>query len=409
MNGIDHAIRIEDYTYTLPEEKIAFHPLPERDASKLLVYRNETIAEDQYKHIAAYLPQNSLVVFNNTRVVNARIRFQKDSGGTIEVFCLEPQGMEMSRAMHAVNRIDICCFIGGASKWKHGTALKKQLTVNHQPVTLEAVIKERTETHFVVTLSWDAPGVHFAEILHAAGDVPLPPYIRRTTDITDTERYQTVFAEHEGSVAAPTAALHFTPHVLETMKEKNISNIFVTLHVGAGTFQPVKTELANDHAMHGEWIHVPKSAIEVLQNNNGMPVTAVGTTSLRTLETLYWCGVKLYAGKEVKDNMELGQWEAYTLPQDVSPGDAFTCLLAWMSEHNTGQFTAITRLMIVPGYQLRVVNALVTNFHQPQSTLLLLVAAVAGKNWKKIYTYALEHDYRFLSYGDGCLIYYDKK
>lgn len=400
--GIEQQIRIQDYTYTLPEEKIAFHPLPERDASKLLIYRNGSISEDRYKNIAGHLPEHSIVVFNNTRVVNARIRFQKATGGTIEVFCLEPSGMEMSRAMQAQHTMDIVCFIGGASKWKPGAKLEKTLRINDTSVLLEASIKERTETHFVVTLSWSPPGISFAEILHAAGDVPLPPYIKRTAAGDDEERYQTVYALHEGSVAAPTAGLHFTPHVLAELEQKNIRSLFVTLHVGAGTFQPVKTELAKDHPMHGEWVHIPKSTIETILGNPGKPVTAVGTTSLRTLETLYWCGVKLISG--IKDHTTLGQWEVYHLPQNIPLSASLENVLAWMEETGEEQFTAFTRLMIVPGYRLRVAKALVTNFHQPQSTLLLLVAAVAGKDWKDIYEYALENDFRFLSYGDGCLI-----
>lgn len=400
--GIEQQIRIQDYTYHLPEEKIAVHPLPERDASKLLVYRNGNITEDRYKNIAAFLPEASIVVFNNTRVVNARIRFQKPSGGVIEVFCLEPSGMEMSRAMQARQTMDIACFIGGASKWKPGTKLEKTITVNKQPVLLEASLKERTETHFVVTLSWNPADISFAVILQSAGDVPLPPYIKRTTIGEDEERYQTIYARHEGSVAAPTAGLHFTPQVLSALEQKNIRSLFVTLHVGAGTFQPVKTELANDHSMHGEWVHIPKTTIETLYNQPEQPVTAVGTTSLRTLETVYWCGVKLASGMREPNKLE--QWEVYHLPQNVPLTVSLQHVLNRMHENGEEQFTAFTRLMIVPGYTLRVAKALVTNFHQPQSTLLLLVAAVAGNNWKKIYEYALEHDFRFLSYGDGCLI-----
>lgn len=401
-SGIEQQIRIQDYTYHLPEEKIAVHPLPERDASKLLVYRNGNITEDHYKNIAAYLPEQSIVVFNNTRVVNARIRFQKPSGGVIEVFCLEPSGMEMSSAMQARQTMDIACFIGGASKWKPGTKLEKTITVNGQPVLLEATIKERTETHFVVTLRWNPPAISFAHILHAAGDVPLPPYIKRNAVGEDEERYQTIYARYEGSVAAPTAGLHFTPYVLSALEQKKIRNLFVTLHVGAGTFQPVKTELANDHPMHGEWVHIPKTIIEILRNNPEQPVTAVGTTSLRTLETLYWCGVKLAGG--IQEHNMLGQWEVYRLPQNVPLNIALEHILQEMNKNGEEQFNAFTRLMIVPGYRLRAANALVTNFHQPQSTLLLLVAAIAGKNWAGIYQYALEHNFRFLSYGDGCLI-----
>lgn len=402
--NIPGKINIQEYNYVLPEQQIAFHPLPERDASRLLIYRGEQITEDRYKNIAAYLPENSIVVFNNTRVVNARIRFQKITGGAVEVFCLEPSGMEMNQAMQAQHTMDIVCFIGGASKWKHGSVLQKALVINNRNVLLEAVIKEKAETHFVVTFSWAAAGITFAEILHTAGDVPLPPYIKRVTDVADTERYQTVYAVHEGSVAAPTAGLHFTPYVLQQLKEKNISSLFVTLHVGAGTFQPVKTEFANDHSMHGEWVHVPKSTIEYLFSNPEKQVTAVGTTSLRTLETIYWCGVKLLDDYNENDEMELGQREAYTLPQNIPLAISLQNILNRINKTGEEQFSALTRLMIVPGYRLRVAGSLITNFHQPQSTLLLLVAAVAGAKWKMMYEYALENGFRFLSYGDGCLI-----
>jgi S-adenosylmethionine:tRNA ribosyltransferase-isomerase len=402
--GIPGKINIQDYTYSLPEEKIAFHPLPERDASRLLIYNNNTIREDVYKNIADYLPENSLIVFNNTRVVNARIRFQKNTGGVIEVFCLEPANMEMSLAMQAESEMNVLCFIGGASKWKPGTGLQKQLLMNGVSVLLSAFIKERTETHFVVTLQWNMPGITFAEILHHAGEVPLPPYIKRTANNVDAERYQTIYALQEGSVAVPTAGLHFTPRVISALAQKNIKSLYVALHVGAGTFQPVKTNFAHEHQMHGEWIHAPKTVIESVLNNLEQPVTAVGTTSLRTLESIYWCGVKLLAGETPDAAINISQWEAYQLPQDVPLAVSFRRLLTLMEEMGMEELTAFTRLMIVPGYRLRVANGLITNFHQPQSTLLLLVAAVAGKNWKNIYEHALKNGFRFLSYGDGCLI-----
>jgi S-adenosylmethionine:tRNA ribosyltransferase-isomerase len=397
-------INIQDYSYSLPEEKIAFHPLPERDASRLLIYNNNTIREDQYKNLAAYLPENSLIVFNNTRVVNARIRFQKTTGGTIEVFCLEPANIEMSLAMQTEGEMNVVCFIGGVSKWKPGTGLKKQFVIKGISVLLSAFIKERTETHFVVNLQWNTPGITFAEILHYAGEVPLPPYIKRAANELDAERYQTIYAIQEGSVAAPTAGLHFTHRVISALAQKNISSLHVALHVGAGTFQPVKTNFVHEHEMHGEWIHIPKTVIESILNNLEKPVTAVGTTSLRTLESIYWCGVKLLVGETPETAMKIDQWEAYQLPQDVPLAASFMRLLALMNDSGMEELAAFTRLMIVPGYRLRVANGLITNFHQPQSTLLLLVAAVAGKNWKDMYAYALKNNFRFLSYGDGCLI-----
>ncbi len=396
-------IAIADYTYSLPEEKIALHPLPERDASRLLVFNREQISETIYRNIANYLPEHSIVVFNNTRVVNARIRFQKDSGGVIEVFCLEPAHMEMAQAMQAQNEMNICCFIGGASKWKPGMVLQKNILVNGAPLVLHAAIKERTPAHFVVNLQWNTTAT-FAAVLSAAGDVPLPPYIKRSTGEADTERYQTVYAAHEGSVAAPTAGLHFTPAIMEQLQQKNIRSLFVTLHVGAGTFQPVKTASINEHQMHGEWIHIPIATITALAQNPDAPVTAVGTTSLRTLESLYWCGVQLASGQAGQEYFLLNQWDAYTLPQQISRAEALAQVLEYLNREGLTELAAYTRLLIVPGYRLRMANALVTNFHQPQSTLLLLVAAVAGEQWRTMYNYALENGFRFLSYGDGCLI-----
>jgi S-adenosylmethionine:tRNA ribosyltransferase-isomerase len=398
-------LRIADYSYTLPEDKIAFHPLPERDASRLLIYRDGVIHEDQYKNIAEYLPEGSLMVFNNTRVVNARIRFQKPTGGVIEVFCLEPATMEMSQAMQVENNISINCFIGGASKWKPDVVLQKKIDVHGKEILLEATLNEKTETHFVVTLAWNEPGVLFASVLQAAGDVPLPPYIKRITGANDTERYQTVYALHEGSVAAPTAGLHFTPGVMASLEQKNIHRSFVTLHVGAGTFQPVKTAFANEHQMHGEWMHIPKSTIETLLTYSEKTIVATGTTTLRSLESIYWLGVQLVSGKQPGDVMSIGQWEVYHSRQDVPLRTALEYLLKHIETTQTESLTAITQLMIVPGYRLRVAGALVTNFHQPQSTLLLLVAAVAGENWRAAYDYALRNDFRFLSYGDGCLFF----
>jgi S-adenosylmethionine:tRNA ribosyltransferase-isomerase len=401
----DKNLRIADYSYTLPDDKIAFHPLPERDASRLLIYRNGVIHEDQYRNITEYLPEGSLVVFNNTRVVNARIRFQKPTGGAIEVFCLEPAAMEMSQAMQVEHKININCFIGGAAKWKQDVALQKNISINGKGVLLQAILTERMESHFVVTLEWDAPGITFASILQAAGDIPLPPYIKRSTENDDTERCQTVYAQHEGSVAAPTAGLHFTPGVMDSLEQKNIHRSFVTLHVGAGTFQPVKTAFAQEHNMHGEWIHITRSTIETLLAYSGKTITAVGTTSLRTLESIYWLGVQLVSGKQSGDVLSISQWEAYHAEQDVPLHKALEFLLKYMTENQKESLTAVTQLMIVPGYRLRVAGALVTNFHQPQSTLLLLVAAVAGEQWRQVYEYALQNGFRFLSYGDGCLLF----
>jgi S-adenosylmethionine:tRNA ribosyltransferase-isomerase len=404
MNPAD--IRIEDYSYELPNEKIALHPLPERDASRLLIYNNGTITEDVYRNITAHLPAGCLLIFNNTRVVNARLLFTKPSGGTIEIFCLEPHNMDIAAAMQQCGQIAMRCLVGGASKWKPGQLLEKNLTINGHPNTLTAAMTGRLPEQFVITLSWQPAQYCFADILSAAGDIPLPPYIKRKTDNADAERYQTIYAQQQGSVAAPTAGLHFTGAVFEQLAQKSIRHQFVTLHVGAGTFKPVKAARMGEHLMHEEYITVSSDLIKTLmgQLQNGQPVVAVGTTSLRTIESLYWLGVKAMANQEAP-HLSISQWDAYNLDGRPTAAEALMALIKWMEIKKVIQITTTTQLLIAPGYRLRVANGIVTNFHQPQSTLLLLVAAVAGAQWRSIYDYALANDFRFLSYGDGCLIW----
>ncbi|HEY0679102.1 MAG TPA: S-adenosylmethionine:tRNA ribosyltransferase-isomerase [Chitinophagaceae bacterium] len=406
MNPKD--IRIEDYTYDLPHDRIAIHPLSERDASRLLIYKNG-ISEDIYRHLAAHLPANSLVVFNNTRVIEARILFQKPTGAHIEIFCLEPheQYRDITAAMLQEGRVYWKCMIGGASKWKHGLVLHKEILHNGNKTTLSAAITERRPDSFVIEFTWTPASLSFAALLHEAGLIPLPPYIKRETEASDATRYQTVYAAKNGSVAAPTAGLHFTEQILRSLEEKNIRRTYVTLHVGAGTFKPVKTVTIGEHSMHAEFIQVEIGTIEALIQFHNKHIIAVGTTSLRTIESLYWMGVKLILHPDkATTEIDIEQWDAYELTAEkITATESLNALLEWMKKNNLSSITAKTQLMIVPGYQLRIADILVTNFHQPQSTLLLLVAAVAGEGWRSIYDYAIGNGFRFLSYGDGCLIF----
>ena len=405
-------LSIKDFTYSLPEERIAKYPLSERDASKLLIYKEEKIEKDIYRNIAGHIPSNSLLVFNDTKVVEARLLFQKPTGGVIEIFCLEPheQYSDITTAMLQHKKVLWHCLIGGASKWKHGQILEKKINYKSKELVLDARYIEKEIDSFIVELSWNDPSLSFAEVLHLFGAIPLPPYIKRDVEISDAERYQTVYAHYEGSVAAPTAGLHFTETVFKKLKEKNIQKDFVTLHVGAGTFKPVKTEVMKDHEMHAEYFTISKSLIQNLIDHLDKNIIAVGTTSLRTLESLYWLGVK-QSTVDSQLSMEITQWEVYDHKEKmISTKEALENLIKWMTEKDLDSFTAKTQIIIAPGYQFKLVNGLITNFHQPQSTLLLLVAAFIEKKpiaigWKEIYEYALENNFRFLSYGDGSLLW----
>lgn len=402
-------ISIADYTYPLSAEQIAAFPLSNRDHSRLLIYKDGEISEDHYHQIADHLPPEAFMVFNDTRVVEARLLFKKETGGQIEIFCLEPdesQG-DIAQAMQKGGSVLWKCLIGGASKWKPGQVLKKELRLSGTDITLEAHFREKQADQFLIELSWDQDSLSFSEILHAAGSIPLPPYIKRALREEDAEQYQTIFAHYDGSVAAPTAGLHFTPAILESLKKKKIKTEFITLHVGAGTFMPVKSATIADHAMHSEFIHVKYKAIENILENHKYIITAVGTTSLRTIESLYWLGVKTKLNPFIHPaSLFLTQWEAYELEKaSVTVPVALQSLLAWMKRNEKEELITRTQLMIVPGYKFRIVEVLVTNFHQPQSTLLLLVAAAIGPDWKKVYEYALRKNFRFLSYGDGSLLF----
>ncbi len=405
-------LSIKDYTYSLPEEKIAKYPLAERDGSKLLIYKQGNITEEFYKNIANQLPQESLLIFNNTKVVEARLLFQKPSGGVIEIFCLEPheQYADITSAMLQKEKVLWHCLVGGASKWKNGQLLEKKIQFEGNEIILSAKYIEKRAGSFIIELSWTPATLSFAEILHFAGAVPLPPYIKREVEEADHERYQTVYAEFDGSVAAPTAGLHFTDSIFKKLEQRKIQKDFVTLHVGAGTFKPVKSETMLEHDMHAEWIDVSKETISTILKNIDNTIVAVGTTSLRTIESLYWMGVKAIGNRqwamEDQSSTFLSQWEAYDLAEkNISAKDALQSLLNWMVENKLERLITKTQILIAPGYKFKIAKGLITNFHQPQSTLLLLVASLIGDDWKKVYDHALNNEFRFLSYGDGSLLW----
>ena len=401
-------ISIADFTYSLPEEKIAAFPLEQRDDSRLLIYRDGNIDEDIYKNIAASLPGKSLLIFNNTKVIRARILFKKATGGIIEIFCLEPYETinEYSTIMNKKERVRWKCLVGGAGKWKEGSLVKTSVDKGYK---LEARLAEKLPGAYIVEFSWQPVHLSFAEVIEQMGDMPLPPYIKRKAAASDKERYQTLYAKHEGSVAAPTAGLHFTAHIFQSLQKKNISVEYVTLHVGAGTFKPVKSASLALHEMHAEWIDITFQNIRVIYDNQSNLTVAVGTTSLRTIESLYWMGIKtiLCPWSKMGDLM-IHQWDIYEEPLrsvNITVKESLSALLNWMKTNNQERIIIQTQILIAPGYEFKMAGALITNFHQPQSTLLLLVAAAIGDDWRRVYKYALENNFRFLSYGDGSLLY----
>jgi S-adenosylmethionine:tRNA ribosyltransferase-isomerase len=404
-------LAISNFTYQLPNGKIAAFPLSERDASKLLVYKDGMIQQDVYKNIASHIPANSLLVFNNTKVIQARILFQKETGGVVEIFCLEPMEeiKEYNLVMNKKESIRWKCMIGGAGKWKSSSLIKQIDAPQNGKIILSATLVEKLSDAYVVELSWLPINFSFAEVLEQFGDMPLPPYIKRKADLEDKERYQTIYAQHQGSVAAPTAGLHFTETIFESFTQKNIAQTYVTLHVGAGTFKPVKAASMLGHEMHSEWMDVSIETIKQLISNTENTTIAVGTTSLRTIESLYWMGAKAKLFPQITTaDLMIQQWDVYEpkLQQtNFTSKEALQSLLQWMDLNKLQQLFLPTQILIAPGYQYKVAQAIITNFHQPQSTLLLLVAAAVGDNWNKIYDYALENDFRFLSYGDGSLLF----
>ena len=418
-------ILIEEYNYPLPDERIAKYPLAERDQSKLLVYRDGQVSEDRFCHVGEYLPADSLLIYNNTRVIQARLEFRKQSedgqqGARIEVFCLEP--LDPHDYQLSLGSTDGCtwkCMIGNAKKWKSGALALPVVLPSGEEVVLLAEKGEQTGNTFAVRFWWNTPAsnlsplasnlkISFAEILDAVGELPIPPYLNRKTEESDKTTYQTVYSRIKGSVAAPTAGLHFTDNVLNGLRKRGIQTAEVTLHVGAGTFQPVKVADANQHTMHTEIIAVPKTTIQTIINNLGH-IVAVGTTSMRTLESLYFLGEQLYTTLHHTTphytTLSVAQFEPYEQEHTLTTHEALQAIVDYLEATRQDVLHAETQIMIKPGYIFRVVNQLITNFHQPKSTLLLLVSAFVGGDWHTIYDYALSHDFRFLSYGDSSILF----
>lgn len=400
-------IRISEFNYPLPDERIAKFPLPVRDQSKLLLYRHSEVTEDIFTSLPDYLPANSLMIFNNTKVIQARLHFHKETGALIEVFCLEPiQPNDYVLNFQQTEHAAWLCMIGNLKKWKEG-ALKREITVKGKPLTLTAERGACHGTSHWVDFRWNNPEITFADILEVFGELPIPPYLNRETQESDKETYQTVYSKIKGSVAAPTAGLHFTPRVLDALREKGVALEELTLHVGAGTFKPVKSEEIEGHEMHTEYISVNRSTLEKLVAHEGKAI-AVGTTSVRTLESLYHIGVTLlHNPNATEEDLHVKQWQPYetALETAATPAvDALQAIIAYLDRHHMETLHSSTQIIIAPGYEYRIVKAMVTNFHQPQSTLLLLVSAFLHGDWRKIYDYALAHDFRFLSYGDSSLL-----
>lgn len=399
-------IQIKDFNYNLPDERIAKFPLAKRDNSKLLLYRHGEVTEDVFHNIAQYLPKGALMVFNNTKVIQARLHFRKETGALIEVFLLEPyMPADYEQMFQTTGLCSWLCMIGNLKKWKEGS-LKRTFDVKGKEVTLVAERKEDVHKSYRVDFSWDASDVSWAELLDAVGELPIPPYLNRETQESDKTTYQTVYSKIKGSVAAPTAGLHFTPEVLADIDRHGIDREELTLHVGAGTFKPVKSEEIQDHEMHTEYICVHRQTLEKLIRHEAKAI-AVGTTSVRTLESLYYIGVKLEKTLDLsEEELHVCQWEPYenAVAKPITPIKAIENILAYLDKHGLSALHASTQIIIAPGYEYNIVKMLVTNFHQPQSTLLLLVSAFVHGDWRKIYDYALAHDFRFLSYGDSSLL-----
>lgn len=400
MNVNPEEIFIKDYTYELPQERIAQHPLQNRDESKLLIYRDGKISESVFKFLTEHLPENSLLVFNDTKVINARILFETSNNKQVEIFCLEPANTEdIQLAFQKKKNVEWLCLVGNLKAWKEPSLIIRL----ENGIQLRAERLEKKGDSYIIRFSWQPGELTFAEVLSRAGLVPLPPYMKRKPEDEDKTRYQTVYANQNGSVAAPTAGLHFTQKVFDDLQEENIKTEFVTLHVGAGTFKPVKTEAIAGHQMHSEVFYVRNETIEKLIQNSGK-IIAVGTTSLRTIESLYWIGVKLLNRTSEDGYLFISQWEPYKTELAFSVSEALGAILHYMKDKGSDMLEVRTEIMIVPGYEFKLVNGIITNFHQPQSTLLLLIAAFIGDNWKAVYNYALKNGFRFLSYGDSSLL-----
>lgn len=396
-------IAIAEYDYPLPDDRIAKYPLPQRDSSKLLIYNKGEVNEDVFSNLPSYIKPGTLMVFNNTKVIQARLRFRKETGAQVEVFCLEPEvPNDYLQIFQQTSECVWRCLVGNSNRWKSGV-LSQVITVCGKEVTLTVERIGGAAAVNTVRFAWNG-GVSFAELLEAAGELPIPPYLNRKTEESDKNTYQTVYSKVKGSVAAPTAGLHFTPEVLEALSANGVEREEVTLHVGAGTFKPVKSELIADHEMHEEYIEVRKVLLEKLVASAGN-VVAVGTTSVRTLESLYFLGELVAENPDIDcDSLHVGQWTPYNREHTLSAVEALQALVAWLERKGLDRLHSHTQIMIAPGYEYRIVKAIVTNFHQPKSTLLLLVSAFLKGDWRKIYDYALSHDFRFLSYGDSSLL-----
>lgn len=393
-------IKLSDYTYELPDERIVKFPLPKRDESKLQVYRQGQITHDIFKNITDYLPKNCTLVFNNTKVIPARIHFQKSTGAIIQLFLLHPvlPTSVINLAMEVTQECVWECMIGNRKRWKKGDILTQTISIEGQTIEVKAEVYDEEKNH--VKLSW-TNGLSFVNLIQSLGQIPLPPYLNREAELADYDTYQTVYSEKKGAVAAPTAGLHFTDEVLQNIEKQGIKQEFLTLHVGAGTFQPIKVENIIEHKMHNEQIVISKQNIENLLANldNIIPV---GTTSMRTLESLYWYGVQLIADKNSPFFIEkLYPYLHENLP---TPADSLNAILQKMETHNEVEITGETEIFIFPGYQFQLCKGIITNYHQPESTLILLIAAIIGEDWRKVYDEAMKNDYRFLSYGDSSLL-----
>ena len=393
-------IRIELYDYQLPDERIAKYPLEQRDKSKLLIYNKGNISSNTFSEIDYYIPENSTLVFNNTKVIQARLKFYKETGAQIEIFCLEPiEPSDYALAFEQTEKVTWKCIVGNLKKWKTED-LKSRIRIKDSEIEIVATKKGAVGNTQIIEFKWNNNLVSFSEILENVGVTPIPPYLNRESENIDKERYQTVYSKFKGSVAAPTAGLHFTKPVLEKLQTKDIKLAEITLHVGAGTFTPVKSETVNEHEMHTEHFVVKKETIQQLLDAER--IVAVGTTSVRTIESLYWIGVKLIFQNKL--DTHITQWEPYNLKTDIFKEEALQALFNYMNQNDLKQIEASTQIMIVPGYDFKMIDLLITNFHQPKSTLLLLIAAFIGDDWKNVYRYALENGFRFLSYGDSSVL-----
>lgn len=396
-------ISISDFSYDLPDERIAKYPLAERDLSKLLVWKNGDIQDSAFSRLPEYLPANTLLIFNNTKVIRARIHFHKETGARIEIFCLDPfDPADYQIAFQTTKSCTWKCMIGNQKKWK-GEQLRKTVRIENEEVELCAEQIDQ-ENKSLIRFSWNNESIEFAKIIEAAGSLPIPPYLNRETEQSDLERYQTVYSKIKGSVAAPTAGLHFTDKVFNHLKNDGHELAELTLHVGAGTFQPVKSDTISGHEMHSEHIYVSRDFLLKLVNHTGKKI-AVGTTSVRTLESLYWLGIQAYQNHDINfEDLKVTQWEAYTSENaTIDFVQAIQQLIDLLDRNQADHLSASTQIIIAPGYQFRVVDGLITNFHQPQSTLLLLISAYLENDWRTIYDHALRNNYRFLSYGDSNL------